>query len=151
MRVPSIFTAFVSGAVALGQAPVVNFDGKDDSLFLADAQHAISIHVDANDWAGVIRAAENLAQDFGRVTGLNGTVIRSNNTMSYGNPSARGPGMIIAGTIGHSSVIDGLVEQGQLNVSFIQGQWEAFYSVVIQSPIEGVQEALVIAGEYTHD
>lgn len=134
----------IGSTAAIGQTPIVNFHAQDDNLFLADAQNAINIQVDAAEWPGVVRAAKDLALDFGRVTGLNGSVTGLNATVSYAKKS--GGGVIIAGTLGHSAIIDGLVEQGRLNVSSIRGQWEAFQSTVVQNPMSGVQEALVIIG-----
>jgi hypothetical protein len=40
-----------------------------------------------------------------------------------------------------------LVRQGRLNISSIQGQWEAFQSAVIRDPVNDVHEALVIVGK----
>jgi Glycosyl hydrolase family 115 len=54
--------------------------------------------------------------------------------------------VIIAGTIGNSTVIDGLVKSGKLNVTAIQGQWESFVSQLVKNPIAGCPQALVIAG-----
>jgi hypothetical protein len=54
--------------------------------------------------------------------------------------------VIIAGTIGKSDVITQLVNSNKLDVSAIEGQWEAFISEVITNPLPGVDKALVIAG-----
>lgn len=54
--------------------------------------------------------------------------------------------VIIAGTIGKSSVINSLISSGKLDASPVQGQWESFISEVITSPLPGVDKALVIAG-----
>jgi hypothetical protein len=145
MKVLYSLAVLIGSAAALGQTPIVNFDGQDDSLFLADGHNAISIHVATAEWPGVIRAANDLALDFGRVTGLNGTVTGPNAPTRQANTS--GHGVIVVGTLGHSAIIDRLVEQGRLNVSSIQGQWEAFQSAVIRDPVSGVREALVIVGE----
>jgi hypothetical protein len=145
MKVLYSLAVLIGSAAALGQTPIVNFGGQDDSLFLADGHNAINIHVDAAEWPGVIRAANDLALDFGRVTGLNGIVAGLNATTSQVNTS--GHGVIVVGTLGHSAIIDKLVEQGRLNVSSIQGQWEAFQSAVIRDPVSGVREALVIVGK----
>jgi len=59
----------------LGQKPVVSFNGSADSFQIAGG--AISkgqILVSSNDYWGVIRAAGDLAADFGRVTGNNYTL-----------------------------------------------------------------------------
>lgn len=55
-------------------------------------------------------------------------------------------GTIIAGTIGNSSLIDALIAKGQIDVSAINGTWEAFTSVIVSNPMAGVDKALVIAG-----
>lgn len=54
--------------------------------------------------------------------------------------------MLIAGTIGHSSVIDALVSSGWLNVSAVKGNWESFTSQLVKNPVQGCPEALVVAG-----
>lgn len=54
--------------------------------------------------------------------------------------------MIIAGTIGNSRVIDGLVSAGLIDVSAVKGQWEAFTSQIVRNPVPGCSNALVIAG-----
>lgn len=129
---------FLSGVAALGQAPIVNFDGADNALLLGSTQQAASIYVDPNEWPGVARAARDLAADFGRVSGLNATVSNATSGMT-----------IIVGTLGRSDLVDGLVAQGAVNVSAIDGQWEAFQSQVVAEPMQGVAEALVIVGEYS--
>lgn len=60
---------------ALGQQPVVAFNGSDGDFQLAGGESgARQIMVSENDFWGVIRAAGDLALDFGRVTGTNYTL-----------------------------------------------------------------------------
>ncbi|KAH0405960.1 glycoside hydrolase family 115 protein, partial [Aureobasidium melanogenum] len=66
-------------------------------------------------------------------------------TFSTTGSGAKG-GAIIAGTIGNSSLIDMLIKSGKIDVSAINGTWEAFTSTVVSNPMDGVAEALVIAG-----
>lgn len=54
--------------------------------------------------------------------------------------------VIIAGTIGKSDAIDGLIKSKKIDISTIKGQWESFVSEVVTSPLPGVEKALVIAG-----
>lgn len=54
--------------------------------------------------------------------------------------------VILAGTIGNSTLIDGLVSSNKIDVSAITGQWESFTTQLVNSPVEGVAQALVIAG-----
>ncbi len=63
----------------------------------------------------------------------------------YADPSAADT-VVIAGTVGHSKVIDGLVSAGKLDVSAIDGQWESFMTQLVEEPVPGSPRALVIAG-----
>ena len=53
---------------------------------------------------------------------------------------------IIVGTIGQSSHVDKLIEEGKLDVSDVEGRWEVFGLQVVDAPMEGVDKALVIFG-----
>ena len=50
------------------------------------------------------------------------------------------------GTIGQSAHIGNLIAQGKIDVSDVEGKWEAFGMQVIDNPMEGVAKALVIFG-----
>jgi hypothetical protein len=132
----------VCSAFALGEQSVVSFDKTSGSYLLADASSSPTIYIDTADWAGVLRAAVALALDFGRVTGINGSV---SIVSSLSEASASGPA-VIAGTIGKSSLIDAMVKAGKINVSNTTGQWEAFTTVLVQNVSDTIPEALVIAG-----
>lgn len=64
---------------------------------------------------------------------------------AFSDPSPRDT-VIIAGTIGHSEVIDKLVSSRAIDVSAVQGKWESFTSQVVKNPVPGCPKALVIAG-----
>ena len=53
---------------------------------------------------------------------------------------------IIVGTIGQSSHVDQLIADGKIDVSDVQGKWEAFGMQTVDNPMEGVAKALVIFG-----
>lgn len=93
------------------------------------------------DWPGVIRAANDLAKDFDRVTGHALTVSLGNSTITSKSKTA-----ILVGTIGKSSFIDGLIKSGKIDVSSITGKWESFQTQVVKNPLPGYTSALVIAG-----
>lgn len=59
-------------------------------------------------------------------------------------PQGRCP--IIVGTIGQNKHIDDLVQRGKLDVSDVQGKWEAYGIQTIADPMEGVERALVLYG-----
>ncbi|KAF2226029.1 hypothetical protein BDZ85DRAFT_74493 [Elsinoe ampelina] len=123
-------------------AQQVSFEQADGARLLTDSSTAARIIVDGNDWIGVRRAAGDLAHDFGRVTGQNGSVVLTNQTTSFGNSTSL---PIVLGTLGRSTIIDGLVSAGQIDVSRVEGQWES-YLIQSASDVPGVGDALVIAG-----
>jgi hypothetical protein len=97
------------------------------------------ILADAHDYPGVLRAVQGLRNDLSQVAGTD--------AVFYESPAAVSGGpLVIVGTVGHDALIDQLAEQHQLDVSAVQGHWEAFTFQVIDRPLPGVDRALVIAG-----
>lgn len=193
---PSIGLLGLASVVdALGQERIISFDSSQDAFQIVGGDiRTGQIQVSEDEYWGVIRAAGDLAADFGRVTGTNFTLSNgetdaspakysfrpvdvSNNTkvsvdffppsnsriplsnqaqyQRLGEESFSGPAYsdpvpaniaIIAGTIGHSQIIDQLIEDGLIDVSEIEGEWEAFVSQLVEDPLEGTPRALVIAG-----
>lgn len=154
-----------AGAVESFRKPTVAF-AKGNGTLLASRSSPVKILADAADWPGVLRAAYDLALDFGRVTGANGSLTASGKSTrnssvifnvtgikndwtipSSGYQTNAGPGTIIVGTIGNSSLIDGLVASGQLDVSAIKGKWESYVSTFVEKAGNGTGPALVIAGK----
>lgn len=167
MRVTSLLSsaALYSTALAIGQKPTINFNST--GLRLAEGGSSVQLYADSHDWPGVLRVVDDLAEDFGRVTSTSGTVTLLGNGTSPslsasttfnvtgktgfgqsgpGRYDSRG-GAIIAGTIGNSSIIDRLISEGKLDVSEVEGQWEAYVSTIVENPVQGVSRAVVIAGE----
>ncbi|KAA8621416.1 glycoside hydrolase family 115 protein [Pyrenophora tritici-repentis] len=164
----SLSVAFAGSASALEafRKPTVSTTANNGTALLASRGSPVSIHADAADWPGVLRAAHDLALDFGRVTGSNGTMrvtgsakasasmifnvtgISSDWSVSGSAPASSSAGTIIVGTIGNSSLIDGLISSGQLDVSGVEGQWEAYVSTVVKNVGNMTGDALVIAGTY---
>jgi len=165
--------------LGLGQDSTITFQPTNDTLALAYQGSAVQVLVDKTDWPAVLRAANDLASDFGRVSGVNGSLTLVDNVDNYNisantagvrfseNPRdasmifnvsgltsfemvSSGPkrGFIIAGTIGNSSLIDRLIAMGKIDISAVEGTWEAFTSTVVADPMPGVASALVIAGMY---
>ena len=84
------------------------------------------IYVDADDYAGVVRAVGDLRDDVRRVTGSAPAVSHE-------------AGTILVGTLGKSRVIDELARAGKIDSARIAGKWESFLIQVLPG-------ALVIAG-----
>ncbi|MBO9708561.1 MAG: glycosyl hydrolase 115 family protein [Caulobacter sp.] len=90
------------------------------------------IETDVTDWPGVLRAVNDVRSDLAKLS-------------ADAQPAKDAP-VVIIGTIGKSAAIDALVASGKLDVTGVQGQWEAFVQQVVESPRPGVARALVIAG-----
>lgn len=164
IRLCAVGLVFLQAVTALGQNATIAFtSSSNSSLLLASRSSHVGLLLDGGDWPGVLRAAHDVAVDFGRVTGLNGSVTVSGNSTlkastifnvtgiskdwSVGEKSNRtAAGTIIAGTIGKSSLIDALIKNSKLDASKVEGQWEAYISVVVDNPTKDIVQALVIAG-----
>jgi hypothetical protein len=163
----SVAFAGTASAVEAFRKPTVSFSSANGTL-LASRSSPVKIHADAADWPGVLRAAHDLAVDFGRVTGINGTLVASGTPTANasaifnvtgikndwtvgsdgtGYATGAGAGTIIVGTIGNSSLIDAMISSGQLDVSAIKGQWESYVSTFVENAGNGTGSALVIAGK----
>lgn len=129
---------------ALGQKSIISFNSTNGGIRLAGGSSLPNILVDRHDWPGVVRAANDLAKDFGQVTGRNLSVSTANGTLT--NSTRGGTITIIIGTIGKSVLINSMVEAGKIDVSQIRGKWESFMTQIVSSPLPGTQQALVIAG-----
>lgn len=71
----ALLLAFSSVAAALGQESIISTKGHDAQFQIAGGHVGKGqILVSSNDYWGVIRAAGDLAVDFGRVTGTNYTL-----------------------------------------------------------------------------
>lgn len=124
-------------AFTLGEVPYVEYAASPGSFPLAHNGHAASIYVDANDYAGVVRASHDLQSDIRRVTSLTPDI-------THGAPFPAN--VILIGTIGTSGIIDQLIQNKKIDVDAIRGKWESNLIQVVTNPIPGIRSALVIAG-----
>ncbi len=108
-----------------------------DAMKIAANGTAATIYLSSEDAKVVAIASEALRDDIERVTGLRASV----STKTPQSPSA-----ILVGTVGQSSLIDRLVAAGKIDVSAIEGKWEAYTAAVVDNPLPGVERGLVIAG-----
>lgn len=100
--------------------------------------NAAGILLDAGDHPGVLRAAGDLQTDIGRVTGIRPELLTEKR--QHGNP------VVIAGTLGQSTLVDELVKTGKIDTKDIAGKWESFLIATAVTPMPGVDRALVIVG-----
>jgi len=115
----SLAAALSFASVLLAQPRYVADAPGPGSFALAGA----TVDVDADDYAGVVRAAGDLRDDIRRVTGA----------------TPAGVNTILVGTLGKSRVISRLAREGKIDASRIAGKWESFLIQVLPG-------ALVIAG-----
>ncbi|MBW8734379.1 MAG: hypothetical protein JF571_08750, partial [Asticcacaulis sp.] len=126
-----VLTTLAAGAVDFKPSP----KGEKPGFALINNGKPAAVFVDADAEKPVQRVAADFACDLEKVSGKKALVI-------HDLKDAKGP-VVIIGTIGHSSVIDGLVTSGKVEAD-IKGQWEAYRQTVTTVP--GVGQALVIAG-----
>jgi hypothetical protein len=94
--------------------------------------------VSGEDYPGVIRVARLLQADLGCVTGITPELLIAE------LPPAKE--IVLIGTLGHSPIIDRLVQDNKLDVTELSGKWEMFVLQGVENPMPGVEHALVIAG-----
>jgi len=134
-------------AYSFGQEQLIRFGGDqkqpDGAFSLAVPSQVAPVILSQDDWEGVRIAADDLCQDFKRVTGRAAPLLHTtlDSIGSAGSHTA-----IIVGTIGHSELIDGLVRQGKIKVDEVAGKWEATLMQPVDHPFPGIDRALVIAG-----
>ncbi|KAL0952642.1 hypothetical protein HGRIS_006887 [Hohenbuehelia grisea] len=140
-RTFAVYVAVAASAVAIGQDSCVAFQSSSSSAFpVVTRGKATPIFLSKDDWPGVQRAANDFALDIQRVTGVKPAISNTTaSTLKSGTP-------IIIGTLGKSSLIDAIVNNTKLDVTGVQGQWEAFTAKLVNNPLPGVSRAYVIVG-----
>ena len=119
---PSVYTESVSEAFPLAA------DGQCAEFCLSD-----------EDFAVVNITADMLADDVERVTGKKPIVKKVSSLDELTTAS------VVAGTLGHSTIIDQLVSQQLINVDEISGKWEASVVKTLKHPTTS-QPLFVVAG-----
>ena len=99
---------------------------------------AAAIYVEPGTAKVVSIAAAALQQDIKEISGLKPSL---QNQL----PAAGGYAVLI-GTLGNGGWIDDLYKKGQLRCAAITGKWESFIISVVNQPLPGLKQALVIAG-----
>ena len=108
----------------------ISYKSTPGAFRIAAKGETAAIHVSPSDWEGVARAASDLADDIGKVTGTPAKLVEDD------APAGKS---IIVGTIGRSPLIDRMISDGRIDVSEVEGQWESFL-------IQTVDGSLVVAG-----
>ena len=111
---------------------------KEDGAFVIASTQLPSIYIDNNDDWLINKAALLLQGDIEAVTGKRPQIINELSSLSKN--------IIIIGTINRSSIVQKLVAEKKINVSTIEGKWEAFQMQTLKNPLKGIENALVITG-----
>lgn len=104
------------------------------SFSIVSGEEKASLLIDKKDAKVVDIAARILVSDIHNI---------SNKTIEI---NTIGKVAIIAGTLGKSKWIDGLVSKQKIDVSQVQGKWETYKIEVVYNPLKGIEKALVIVG-----
>ena len=120
-----------------------------------NSKASVMMYIDSKDseYDGISLIAEAFKADFARVLGIGtneeGVANESPNGLKVvTDKSALNGRAIIAGTIGDNGndLVNQLAKEGKIDVSAIEGKWESYKLQVVKNPVQGVSEALVIAG-----
>lgn len=106
-----------------------------DRFTLISESSPIGILYDQEDFKGVKIALDNLSADFERVCGTNAALCTS----------PQGQNMVVVGSK-DSRLIRGLAANGKFDISALEGKIEKYIIGFVKNPMEGIDEALVIAG-----
>ncbi|KAK4669707.1 uncharacterized protein QC763_205350 [Podospora pseudopauciseta] len=145
LELAALALALFTPAIAYTEKPsIFSFSATGTGLQLGGANLAPEIRVAPNDLPGVRRVANDLALDFGRVLGVNGTVVVADWSSTISQKWTKP--IILVGTVGQSSLIDNLGSTKKFDTVSIANKWETFAYQVVQSPWEGSSSVFVIAG-----
>ena len=111
------------------------------NVFPLSTKTCAAIMYDAVSEPSVVGTAVGLlASDIEKVTG------KCPSVSGNGSVPASCRYAVIAGTLGHSSLIDALVRDRKIDVSSISGDWERYAVRLVEAPLKGVRRALVVVG-----
>jgi hypothetical protein len=127
-----------ASAQKLNKPISVGFLNSARAFPLVKAGHAANIYIDTADAEVVSIASKCFSKDILQVTG-NSAAIKTDGPVSSEFP-------VIAGTIGHSRLIDQLIRQHKIDVDKVTGKWETFSISIVNNPLPNVKKALVITG-----
>src|SRR5690348_2923548 len=115
----------------------VSYKYNSNNFPLVMQSKTATIFIDSSDHKVVSIAAKALQEDIHDISDQTPVVSNSNILLPYS---------VIIGTIGHSKLIDSLIQLGKINVDAINNKWEAYTLQIINHPFKNVKQALIIAG-----
>ena len=124
-------------AIAKDNKGIVTENLNAGGFTLISQSHPVTLLVADKDKKGVLIAASNLQKDFERVCGSKAALLNA--------PSPDTKRYVIAGTL-ESSYIKQIVKAKKIDEKELKGKVEKYLMTVVDNPLPGVDEALVIAG-----
>ncbi|TFY76148.1 hypothetical protein EWM64_g7865 [Hericium alpestre] len=136
--------SFGAAADAIGQTSCVSFQRANSSAFaVASNGQAAPVFLSSDEWPGVQLAASDFVSDIQKVTSAKPRLAN----VTSASPDLHSSTLpILVGTLGKSSLIDQVVNHTSLNVTSIEGKWEAFLTKVVKNPLPGLDQAYIIVG-----
>ncbi|MBP1542313.1 MAG: glycosyl hydrolase 115 family protein [Prevotella sp.] len=134
MKKVILFSIIMMAVVAQAADRFVTFKSSGTDFAVAKAGQVVNIVFDVKDDEGVRMAIQSLQQDFKAVTGVQ---------PQAGQTTA--DKCIIIGTL-ESQFIQPMLKTGKIQKKDIQGKTEKYLLQVVDKPVAGVSQALVIAG-----
>ena len=133
----SLAAASIAGGAG-AQTSYIATSAAPTRFTLARAGSVAPLVVSSTDFAGVVRAANDLRTDLQRVAGTEPRL--DTDTL----PGARQ--VVLIGTLGKAPLIDRLVREKKLDVSGVAGKWETYLVQSVERPFPGIDRALVLTG-----
>jgi len=116
---------------------IVGFTAQAGSFPVVSSGQAATIVYDVTDAQVVSVVSNAFSNDVKAVTGQKPVV--TNTLPSTGLP-------VIIGTLGKSSFINQLASAGKINTDKVRDKWETFCITIVNNPLPGIDQALVIYG-----
>ncbi|KAK9471182.1 uncharacterized protein V1510DRAFT_219005 [Dipodascopsis tothii] len=138
-----------SAVTGLTQTPNVAFNSTAGAVPLVAQGKTATVLVNEYEWPGVVRAIDDFAADFGRVSGSTLAVRKGYTNSTVLDSAVCAPDVeaaVIVGTLGRSAFIGELIAAGKINVSAIDGEWETYQTQVVADYWSCGKSALVIVG-----
>ena len=144
MKIKTIFAALALSvslqALAIDHKGITKSTKSENAFALIEKKMPTAILVDRGLDAGIMRAVQNLHDDFARVCGKAAEVV----TAEAGKADARGK-YIIVGDL-QSELVKTMQKKKLLDLNGLKGATEMYVMQTVQNPLPGVDEALVIVG-----
>ncbi len=131
-------SSLVNAQIA-GGAQYVSEAAIQDGFALFSKGQVAPIVASKQDYSGVDRAIHNLQIDLSKVTQANADIV-------YDQIPKGKKSIVLIGTLGKHPLIDQLVKNKKLNLSYLPGKWETFSIQTINKPFSNIDKALVIVG-----